>query len=280
MKTTGIFTLMFKLFSLIIVLSFFATSIMGCSLFRKKYEKKETKEYKLSVINKKKIQLDNLNGDIKIKSNSFDNNLIVKADITVYLTKKELDKEDDYTKVSFDTTESTIRISTERKSTRNHFVFFGSQHDKINYEIDVPSGISVSVDNTNGRITLEKMDNDVKIDLVNGDIKFSRLSGQLDFDVTNGKIKGDADSTKGMSINTVNGNVELTLSEYFTGKFNMQTVNGKISKKDFNFKNTNEEKRSFKGELGSNGPDVKIETVNGKITLKKKDSATQGSNNE
>ncbi|MCX6163515.1 MAG: DUF4097 family beta strand repeat-containing protein [Ignavibacteriae bacterium] len=88
--------------------------------------------------------------------------------------------------------------------------------------------------------------------------------------MTNGKVKGDLDSTKGLDIKTTNGNVNLNLSSTFSGRFRMETVNGKITKKDFDFKDVNDDKKIFKGTLGNGEAEVKIETTNGKITLTKK----------
>ena len=98
----------------------------------------------------------------------------------------------------------------------------------------------------------------------------SRPTGKINVDILNGKVKGDLDSTKGLDIKTTNGNVSLNLSSTFSGKFIMETTNGKITKKGFYFREVDDEKKYFKGTLGNGDADVKIETTNGKITLTKK----------
>ena len=50
----------------------------------------------------------------------------------------------------------------------------------------------------------------------------------------------------------------------------MEITNGKIYKDDFNFKDVYDEKKLFKGTLGSGDADIRLETTNGKITLTKK----------
>lgn len=247
-----------------------AVLLSGCSLFTKRYEKTEKKEVKVNTTGKKKVVLNNTNGDIRVIKSSADSVLEIKAEATFHLTKKELKEESEKIKLSVDTTGDVINIHTDYIKEKKFFNVRFDIGSEVNYELMVPEGIEVSIDNTNGRTEISGINNTVKVDLTNGDVRLTNITGSVSVDVTNGKVRGNLDSLKSLDIKTINGSVSLSLSESFSGRFNMETVNGKITKKDFNFKETTEEKKSFRGTLGSGDADVKIETTNGKITLKRK----------
>lgn len=242
----------------------------GCSLFQKRYEKVEKKEISVNTAGKNKVVLNNTNGNIKVTKSPVDSVLIIKAEATFHLSKKELNDEKEKIKISVDSSENIINIKADFvKENKIQFfnVKFGSE---INYELIVPEGLEVSVENTNGKTEIYEVNNNVNIDITNGNVMLSRPTGKIYVDILNGKVKGDLDSTKGLDIKTTNGNVSLNLSNTFSGKFKMETSNGKITKKGFDFTNVDDEKKYFKGSLGNSDAEIKIETTNGKITLTKK----------
>lgn len=261
LKSTGIF---------LAVVLIGAISFSGCSLFRKRYEKIEKREITVNTAGMKKVILDNTNGDIKITKSSVDSVLMIKAEATFHLTKKEMKEEGDRIKLSVDTTNNIIYIKADFvKEAKLQFfnIKFGSE---INYELIVPEGLDVSVDNANGKTEIYEVNNNINLELTNGNVKLSNVTGKISIDIKNGRVKGEIDSTKGLDIKTINGSVALSLGDKFSGKFKMETVSGKITKKDFDFKDVDEDKKYFSGTLGSGDADIKIETTNGKITLSKK----------
>lgn len=247
-----------------------AISLSGCSLFQKRYEKVEKKEISVNSTGKKKVVLNNTNGNIKVIKSSIDSVLTVKAEATFHLTKKELNDEKEKIKLSVDTAENIIDIKTDFVKEKKFQIFHMEFGSEINYELIVPEGLEVSIDNTNGKAEIYEVNNNVNIELTNGNVTLTRPTGKIYVDILNGKVKGDLDSTKGLDIKTTNGNVSLNLSSTFSGKFKMETTNGKITKKGFDFTNADDEKKYFKGSLGNSDAEITIETTNGKITLTKK----------
>ena len=258
-----------------LILLFFLTglifvSFFGCSLFSKKYEKKEVTEYKINVKGKKLFSLDNVSGNIKISRNTTDSLLRIKAEVFAYVTKKELSEPLDRIKIKIDTSGNEVSFNSEYYREKKFFHFDVGKSDKINYEISVPDNIEISVDNTNGKIDIDDVDNNIKLNIINGDINLSNTSGNLNVDLTNGKIKCELDSTKGLNIKNINGNITLNLGSSFSGNIKADCVNGKVVTKDLEFKNTENSRNSFEGKLGNSNVDVRLETVNGKIYLNKK----------
>lgn len=239
----------------------------GCSLFQKRYEKTEKKEISVNVSGKKKVVLDNTNGDIKVVKNSSDSTLIVKAEGTFHLTKRELDEDKDRIKIKIDSTGDVITIKTDYVREKRFFSFHFNLGSEIDYELLVPEGIEVSIDNTNGKAEISEISNTVKVNLTNGNVTLHNPTGLVKVDITNGKIKGELDSAKGLNLKITNGSIALSLGEKFSGKFRIETVNGIIKTNDLSFKDVSNDKKNFKGTLGSGDADIIMETVNGSIKL-------------
>lgn len=246
-------------------------SFQGCSVFKKKYAKVETKEYKLKASNYKKMEVENPNGDIIIKRSDNDSLITIKAEITKYVTKKELDQPTKDVILDIDSTGSTLRISDIANKYDNSFHIQFDMHKSTNvdYIIYVPSSIEILVDGTNGKVELKEFNNDVKVDLTNGNVKVENVYGKIKLELTNGNITAKLDSTKSLDFETINGNIKLEVGEKFSGVFDLQTVNGKINRKNVNFSSTDEEKKEFKGTLGKGDATVKMHTTNGRINIEK-----------
>lgn len=246
-------------------------SFQGCSLFRKKYAKVETKEFKLKASNYKKMEVENPNGDITIKRSDNDSIITIKAEITKYVTKKELDQPTKDVILDIDSSGSTLRISDIANKYDNSFHIQFDMHKStgVDYVIYVPSGIEIFVDGTNGKVDLREFNNDVKVELTNGNLKVENVYGHIKLDLTNGNISAKLDSTKSLDFQTTNGNIKLDVGEKFSGVFDIRTVNGKITRKNVAFSSTDEEKKEFKGTLGNSNATVKLETTNGRINIEK-----------
>ena len=245
-------------------------SISACSLFKKKYEKTERKEYTVNTINKKKVTFDNTNGNIKVIRNSSDSLLRIKAEITIRVSKKELDENIEKINMDIDSSGNTINIRPGIVKEKHFFNFSFNFNENEEYQLIVPDGLDVVIDNTNGKIDVSEVTGNVKISSTNGSVKFKNTPGKLNAELTNGKITADIDSTKGIDFRATNGSVTLNLGNSFSGNFKLETVNGKITTKDFDFKKESKEKRTFTGKLGDSDAEIRIETTNGKITLNKK----------
>lgn len=242
----------------------------GCSLFQKRYEKSEKKEISVNTSGKKKVVLDNTNGDVKIVKNTTDSSLRIKAEGVFHLTKKELKEDIERIKIHIDSTGDVIRIKTDYVKEKRFFNFHFDIGSDIDYELAVPEGIEISVDNTNGKAEVKEVKNDISLNLTNGSVTFDNPTGHIKVDITNGKIRGELDSIKGLNFKMTNGSISLSLGDKFSGRFNLETVNGKIKTNDLEFKNVSKEKKNFKGSLGESDAEIYMETVNGNIKLTKK----------
>jgi len=258
----------------ILLLAFSGTlmiGLQGCSLFRKKYEKTEVKEYSITARTVKTFEIDNPNGNVFIRRNNTDSMVRIRAEITKYVSKKELDDPLKGIQIDIDSSSSEIIVRDIVNKESHDFINFGFRRgSKVNYEISVPPGILLKLTSTNGKIRLEDLDNDVNADLTNGSIKLENVYGNLTLELTNGSINAQIDSTKGINFQTTNGSITLAIGDNFKGNFKAETVNGKVRRKNVTFSEAEETKREFRGNLGGGNAEVKLETVNGSINIERK----------
>lgn len=253
---------------LYILLGFFALGSFNCAF--RKYEKREVSEYKVSLEGKTKVTLENVNGKIDVYKGDSATGLVINAEKIAKVKRRELHTPFTEARVDIDSTSDEVRIKSviEKEKGFVHFDIDGGT--KINYTITLPPGVEFSAGNTNGNVTLNNISNNSDISIINGSITVDNASGNNKFDLTNGKVKGKLDSTKGMIIDIVNGGVNLELDSTFSAKFNIETVNGRISEENLNFNSIASGKRSMIGRLGDSNAEVKIDMVNGKVVLKGK----------
>ncbi len=255
-------------FIFIVLLTFFMN---GCGLLSKKYVKSDKEVHRVSAVGKKTLLIENINGNISFVSSSDSGIVKIVAEKEIKVKKKYLNTPFDEITIEIDSTGNEIKIESiiNNKGRDDGFNFNFDRKQKVDYEISVPEGISISVENVNGKISADNISNDLKIDQVNGSVDLDNYSGLLECDLTNGSFSGVIDSTKGININVINGSVTLNLSNYISARVNAQSENGKISTDNLKFSDMIQEKKSFKGNLGTedNRSEIIIKTVNGKIVF-------------
>ena len=258
MKTKYIITL--------IIAAVFASGLSGCSLLRKRVEKTEKVEYKFSSLNKERISLNNSNGDIKITRTDDTLGIVtVEAVKSADVRFDEQDKPIDYVTIDIDTTGTDIKIETEIRN--NNGLFKRDKGGKVEFNIKVPAGLDVKIDNTNGDITLIRLDSDIDIETVNSAINLNKCTGSIKIDGVNGGVHANMDSTKGINIELVNGIIKLGGLKNVSAEVEAETINGSVTTKNLQFDNLISEKKNFTGTLGTGKNPIKVSTVNGKITF-------------
>lgn len=251
---------------LLIVSSFVFSS---CSLFSPRYEKIEKGEYTISANGKKKFSLYNVNGKVKVIKSTDQTQITVKYEKTVYVKKRDLGKPLTEITLNLDSAGSDVKIETEMENEENIIHFGNNRSNEVDYEIYVPEGIEINLDNTNGSIELIRLTNDSKVSTINGSIKIDNVSGKMELETSNGTIRGSIDSTKGITAETINGSIKLNLSNKVSAFVEADVVNGSVKIDGLKFKDTTNEryKKYFKGTLRDGDAKIKLETTNGSIRL-------------
>jgi hypothetical protein len=142
----------------------------------------------------------------------------------------------------------------------------------VDFTVHVPAGVMLEAHTVNGDIDVADLESNVDARTVNGGIDIS-TSGWARASTVNGSITavmGRADWPGGAEFETVNGGIRLTLPADVAADLTASTVNGDI---DTDFPVTVQGRwgpRRISGTLGGGGRDLRLKTVNGGITLRKR----------
>ena len=142
----------------------------------------------------------------------------------------------------------------------------------VEYHIHVPNRVLLgSVHTVNGSLIVRGVDGGGELRSVNGDVEVLQSSGRFNAKTTNGNLRlqlrelGDGAP---MSLETVNGSVELGLPWDARADLNMRNMNGEMYS-DVPVTSTvaMPGARAFHGRLGHGGVAISLRTVNGGIRL-------------
>ena len=223
-----------------------------------------------------KLRIENINGEVRATQGSGRT-----ADITVTKTVKSGDGT--LVKSIMEDAGDGIRVCTvyltrdrNRNSCKSDGNDSGRGKDKLNvtmsYVVRVPAGVRLDVDAVNGGVTITGLDASVRAQTVNGSVNFEGANASA-LGTVNGQVRGvftKANWEGQLHIETVNGGVDLTFPANLAAEVSGETVNGGVVTA---FPITIEGKwgpKSFRGTIGNGGGrSLKIETVNGSITMRR-----------
>jgi hypothetical protein len=143
---------------------------------------------------------------------------------------------------------------------------------KVDFRIEVPSGVNFIGRSVNGQVTATTLDGDVDVKTVNGDVEAS-ATGVVSASTVNGSVDiamGRSNWPDDLAIETVNGGITITFIGDLNTEVSASTVNGSISsdwpltvRGRFGPKRVN-------GTIGSGGRTLTLNTVNGSIELRRR----------
>lgn len=240
----------------------------GCSLLKKRVEKKENVKYTLNGNGKTSIHIDNINGRINVSSsNDTTGEIRIDAEIVADVKHDEQDRSIENVKIKIDSTGNDIKIETEINNS-NSGMFRRSNNAEVNYDIKVPANMKVYTETVNGTTTVTRIMNDVNSETVNGKINIFNCRGKINVEGVNGLVVCNVDSiTPGINISIVNGDVKIGGLKNVDAEVNASTVHGRVKFKDLAFTDVNSERRNLSGILGRGGSMIRIESTNGSISF-------------
>jgi hypothetical protein len=163
---------------------------------------------------------------------------------------------------------SADRISLDATNKGLGFVFNLSR--RVDFTIKVPQWANVTVSQTNGEVTLTGLTGRFKGESTNGRIQASGVAGDVEIRTTNGAIVLDFErlGANGVRGETTNGSINVTLPKDVAARISAKVTNGGISTSDLPLTVIEESRRRLEATIGTGGPQVKLETTNGAISIK------------
>ncbi|MCO4799575.1 MAG: DUF4097 family beta strand repeat protein [Colwelliaceae bacterium] len=218
------------------------------------------------VSKRAEFRLENVNGEVDIKA--WDKNEIK---VTAIITAKNQDARDRIT-VDMDENGRGVSVETHYKKSSG---WRNNHSGSVDYTVMVPSQTRLSsIDLVNGSLTVEGVKGEMNIDLVNGSIFAEGLTSDSEINSVNGSIEVSyqslSEDLRDISIDTVNGRIELRLPETISADVDIETMHGSI-RNDFGLSVDKNmfSGRDLHGTIGSGDVRISIESVNGGVKLLK-----------
>ena len=209
------------------------------------------------------VHLENINGDIDIVA--WD-----KAEVSLE-AEKNGKTDEDLRKVTLEIDSSPVKLSIKTKYAKKSGWFSGSVNASVRYKLMVPAGVRLQkIDSVNSDITVTGVRGAVNLDTVNGSITATGLAADARLDSVNGSLRAEFASLDGVSevkLDSVNGRASVTLPKGASARIDADSVNGRVSV-DQQIRLGKARRHSLTGEIGSGGPNISIETVNGEIAIR------------
>lgn len=213
-----------------------------------------------------RLTISNTNGSVTVQTHDAAR-VTVRAERTVQAATEEGARELLASSIiSEDVQGSSVSLTTRRPPS-----FGMGQQAEVRYDVRVPRGASIALRTTNGALSVEGVQGLVELETVNGRVRGTALGQVQRAETVNGSIDLSLDKMppKGATIETVNGSVELTVPAAIAATLSVRTVNGGISVNGFSRVEEGERRRRrYDGELNGGGPELRVETVNGSVTIR------------
>ncbi|MDQ3373824.1 MAG: DUF4097 family beta strand repeat-containing protein [Acidobacteriota bacterium] len=146
---------------------------------------------------------------------------------------------------------------------------------QIEYRLVVPrNAVLDDIETVNGSVSITNAGNSTKASAVNGEVRATNLGGAANLSTVNGTVVADFDRLEAkskISLNTVNGTVELIIPSDANATVKADTVNGNISN-DFGLPVRKGEYvgRDMYGKIGSGDVQIRLNSVNGALSVRRK----------
>ena len=144
----------------------------------------------------------------------------------------------------------------------------GNNDVQVRYHVRVPAGVAAHFATVNGGIEALGLRGPVTARTINGAVRLE-TSEEAEAATINGSIVARArPRSQDLAFRTVNGSIRLELPADASAELHARTINGALSS-DFPVElHRGWIGRSLLGRIGHGGPDVKLRTVNGSISLR------------
>ena len=211
-----------------------------------------------------RVSLHNVNGSVHITA--WDQNE-VKVDAIKRARTQEALKE---TEIVVDHRADAVEIRTRYPERRER----NRDGASVDYTLSVPRRARLDdIKTVNGSVEISGLGGEVRAAAVNGVVLGLRLVGEVVLSTVNGRVEAEFERLEGkpVSLKSVNGAVVLRLPKDAGARLKASTVHGSINSDfDLAVRHLNfGPGRDVETTLGPGGPDVRLQTVNGSIQLRR-----------
>ncbi len=220
--------------------------------------------FEIPVKNQQRIEIEGINGSITITGKSgIATAQIWGEKIVASDSYEDAEAHLQYLEVQISDKTDKLSVETDQPS-----LTYGRNYQVI-YNVIVPDDWDLTIENVNGKVVIDSLNGDVSVGLVNGDAVLTEISGNVSIGVTNGTVDGKMNlPTNGIcTIQTVNGQIQLSIPATTSAKLSAKVTNGTVSVSNLTLNNMVSSQHALSGVLGSGQGTITVETVNGSIKV-------------
>jgi len=225
--------------------------------------------YRLNA--KGRVSVSNVNGSITVET--WDNSQVKLEYIKTADSRERLSE----VEIRIDAQQNYFQVETDydnwkqgnNKQSRNNGKL------QVDYRLFVPrSAILDEIETVNGAVQISNATNITKASSVNGGVRATNLRGTANLSTVNGTVEADFDqlATGGnISLDTVNGQVNLVIPSDANATVKADTLNGSITN-DFGLPVRKGEYvgKDLYGRIGSGAVQIRLNSVNGGLSIKRR----------
>lgn len=218
-----------------------------------------------------RISVSNVNGSITLEA--WDKNEVKLVAIKTADSKERLAEVE--IKVESRPDHLDIETNYDKWKTRNGGRWGNHGKLEVEYQLMVPRGAILNeIETVNGSVEVSNFTNIVRISAVNGTVKAINIRGTAKLSTVNGEVIADFDRLDGgskIALETVNGRVNLTIPSDSSATIKADSLNGNITN-DFGLtvRKGKYVGRDLYGRLGSGDVQIKLNSVNGGLSVSRK----------
>lgn len=207
-----------------------------------------------------RVELAGLNGSVKIETSD-------SKTAEVYVERTASTQESlNRRKVTIEADANSLRIRGENGDGSFFSRFFGSPAAE-RVTLKLPRQIALYAKGVNGAFVTSEIEGPVEVAGINGRVQIAGAAGRATFKGINGSMvvglkKLDAD---GVSLNGINGNIELQLASDVNADFDARGMNGQVISDLPNVEIEKSKRRNYSGRIGTGGAGITAKGINGNI---------------
>jgi DUF4097 and DUF4098 domain-containing protein YvlB len=151
----------------------------------------------------------------------------------------------------------------------------GKAHWDVGYEIFVPRQSNLSLHTRNGGISISDVRGRINFEAENGGVALKHLGGNVTGETVNGglavELTGSNWEGEALDVKTTNGGLSVSVPDNYSAHLEAGTVNGGFVVSP-SIAQITRETRELSLNLGSGGPNLRIYTTNGGVSIKRREA--------
>jgi hypothetical protein len=209
-----------------------------------------------------RVELAGLNGPVNIETSET-------SAAEVYIERTASSKEAlDRRKVTIEADANSLRIRGEKAEGSFLSRFFGSSGSE-RVTLKLPRQISLTAKGVNGAFVVGDINGAVEVSGINGRVQIANAVGRATFKGINGNMVVGLKQIgqDGVSLNGINGNIELRFGADVNADFDARGMNGQVVTDLPNVSIDKSKRGNYWGRIGNGGNGITAKGINGNIRL-------------